>query len=175
MQSLEWSVPLVGSSQLEALEQNVMLPRLLNLSAVTERKKRRKFPTRGKEYLRGSFYNVRGLSETSPSKPLCRHSRSRSQGFGSRSFVVSPVSETKSAPGANKLWPKLTTVDSPRIRFHFVGDHYERHSKAADAGIEHQTNIETIRVYNQKMRNRICIFAKYYMLRSILSVTCITP
>jgi hypothetical protein len=58
MQSLEWRVLLVGSSQLEALEQNVMLPRLLNLSAVTERKKRRNFPTRGKEYLRGSFYNV---------------------------------------------------------------------------------------------------------------------
>ncbi|KAJ0140803.1 Chanoclavine-I aldehyde reductase fgaOx3 [Fusarium oxysporum f. sp. albedinis] len=38
--------------------------------------------------------------------------RSRSQGFGSRSFVVSPVSETKPVPGANKLWPKLTTVDS---------------------------------------------------------------
>lgn len=31
MQSLEWRVSLVGSSQLEALEQNVMLPRLLNI------------------------------------------------------------------------------------------------------------------------------------------------
>jgi hypothetical protein len=28
---------------------------------------------------------------------------------------VSPVSETKPVPGANKLWPKLTTVDSPSM------------------------------------------------------------
>jgi hypothetical protein len=54
MQSLEWRVLLVGSSQLEALEQNVMLPRLLNIY----RRRRDGFSPRKNKTSPRKFYHV---------------------------------------------------------------------------------------------------------------------